>query len=601
NGSHLSMLHGSPFSMGIAHDTAKVHWVFDGFREEIVRYDFGKDHGPGYHNHSHGKVHRYSEVAVKREANIPSHMVLDKATGWLYISEPFNSRILRMNTKTGNKKRDIPLINEPLAEHWEIENVTWEVYIDSGLVKPSGIDFANGRLIVSDHSNGEIIVYNTLLANAIEMGRIQTNKTGIMGLKIGTDGKIWFVSNTSNEVIQINHAPVELDAAIQDISSIGNDVCQSTITPVITLKNNGTDVLTSVTINYSVNGLNSNTMVWNGSLAYNATEAVALPAVNVTTGKHKLLVSTSAPNANVDMNNMNDQKEIIFIAYTNTLNFPFNEDFEGSVFPPEGWAYLNPDHWDIKMNNSLFADHKWVKTSGIGGFAQSNSSAKMQNFTNVNINGQEDGLVLPSIDFSNAVAPLLLDFNFAYAQLMSSRSDRLIVSISDDCGETWKTLFSKAGSQLSTATIQATEFVPDSADWKLESLDISDYIGKDNVKIKFMSRSARGNNLYIDDIAISDNTTGIIAQQKQQFKLELYPNPNNGHFMIELKETGNLELLNENKINIQVLNFSGQVIYTEQMGNTSRKQISLDNAPAGIYFMRIQIGNEIMSRKFIIP
>ena len=52
NGSHLDMLHGSPFSMGIASETENAFWVFDGWNNEIVRYDFADDHGPGNDDHS---------------------------------------------------------------------------------------------------------------------------------------------------------------------------------------------------------------------------------------------------------------------------------------------------------------------------------------------------------------------------------------------------------------------------------------------------------------------------------------------------------------------------------------------------------------------
>ena len=40
NGSHLDMLHGSPFSMGIAHEVDNVFWVYDDWHNDIVRYDF---------------------------------------------------------------------------------------------------------------------------------------------------------------------------------------------------------------------------------------------------------------------------------------------------------------------------------------------------------------------------------------------------------------------------------------------------------------------------------------------------------------------------------------------------------------------------------
>lgn len=59
NGSHLDMLHGTPWCMGIAHERDNVYWLFNGHAGSIDRYDFGEDHGAGYEDHSDGTIHRY--------------------------------------------------------------------------------------------------------------------------------------------------------------------------------------------------------------------------------------------------------------------------------------------------------------------------------------------------------------------------------------------------------------------------------------------------------------------------------------------------------------------------------------------------------------
>ena len=47
NGSHLDMLHESPYCQGIASETLNRFWVVDGNLGDIVMYDFKADHGPG--------------------------------------------------------------------------------------------------------------------------------------------------------------------------------------------------------------------------------------------------------------------------------------------------------------------------------------------------------------------------------------------------------------------------------------------------------------------------------------------------------------------------------------------------------------------------
>ncbi len=203
NGSHLDMLHGSPYSMGIEAESHNTYWVFDGYNKHIVRYDFGNDHGPGNDDHSDGKVHRYKEVVIKRNPSVPSHMVLDKDKKWLYVVDGGNKRILRMDITSGSKLRDLSLINETLAEHWEMSGVTWEEFVPAsfGLKQPCGIDIKDNRLFVSDYETGDIICFDVNKKQILD--KINTGKTGITGIKIDTNNRIWFVNSVSNELIKV--------------------------------------------------------------------------------------------------------------------------------------------------------------------------------------------------------------------------------------------------------------------------------------------------------------------------------------------------------------------------------------------------------------
>lgn len=209
NGSHLDMLHGSPYSMGVAHEADNVFWVFDGWNETIVRYDFQEDHGPGNDDHADGLVRRYIEIQVKKDGFVPSHMVLDKASGWLYAVDNGNDRVLRLDINSGAVVSDLPLINEPLAEHSEMGNVTWEVIVDQGLNRPCGIEIIENRLLVSDYANGDIIVYD-IENDFVELGRIATGQAGITGIKIGPEGEIWYTNRTQNTLKKI--VPGEVSA-----------------------------------------------------------------------------------------------------------------------------------------------------------------------------------------------------------------------------------------------------------------------------------------------------------------------------------------------------------------------------------------------------
>lgn len=197
NGSHLDMLHGSPYSMGIAHEADNVFWVYDDWNKDIVRYDFADDHGPGNDDHSDGKIHRYKGIGITADGNIPNHLVLDKATGWLYFVDNGNDRVMRLDINSGTGMVNLPEINEPLEEHFRITGFTTETIIDSGLEAPCGIEIFDGVLYVGDYATGDIVAYD--MANDFaEITRIVTGELGLTGIKIGPDGNLWFVNRAQN-------------------------------------------------------------------------------------------------------------------------------------------------------------------------------------------------------------------------------------------------------------------------------------------------------------------------------------------------------------------------------------------------------------------
>src|SRR5690606_5406775 len=78
NGTHLDMLHETPFCMGIAHERDNVYWTFNGELGALDRYDFNEPHQIGGEDHADGELFRYVEGAVARTPEIPSHLAYDQ-------------------------------------------------------------------------------------------------------------------------------------------------------------------------------------------------------------------------------------------------------------------------------------------------------------------------------------------------------------------------------------------------------------------------------------------------------------------------------------------------------------------------------------------
>jgi len=216
NGSHFDMLHESQNCMGIAHEVDNVFWVHDGTSDCVVRYDFVDDHGAGNSDHSDGIIRKYTGMGLSQDPayHVSSHLVLDKATDWLYIVDTGNDRVVRLDINSGIQTGTfIPY--EVTAESSIYGGYTMEVFVNAGLTQPSGIDVIEDRMIVSDYTTGQIFVYDISGASGTLLNTIETGTPGIMGIKIGPDGKIWYVNAITNEVVRLDF----IDAAGIDESS----------------------------------------------------------------------------------------------------------------------------------------------------------------------------------------------------------------------------------------------------------------------------------------------------------------------------------------------------------------------------------------------
>ncbi|KGE89482.1 MAG: fibronectin type III domain-containing protein [Phaeodactylibacter xiamenensis] len=116
------------------------------------------------------------------------------------------------------------------------------------------------------------------------------------------------------------------DAGIASVEMPQGVVCGNTVSPVVSLFNYGSETLTSVSINYSLDGNPAQNYNWTGSLASNQGEEVTLPAVNFSNGSHTFTVSTSSPNGGADDEPANNEATSSFSTGDNTLTLSITLD-----------------------------------------------------------------------------------------------------------------------------------------------------------------------------------------------------------------------------------------------------------------------------------
>lgn len=310
-----------------------------------------------------------------------------------------------------------------------------------------------------------------------------------------------------------NPANNNYDASITSIVAPISSYCQTNFAPQVTLRNFGLTTLTSVTINYNIDGGANQVYNWTGSLATGASEVVTLTNISTTVATHTFNASTSTPNGQVDEYQPNDANSVSFTITTSSA-IPFVQDFEGT-FPPTGWTNTSNDGtdgsaWDVdgikqleKRAVAMESDGTAGNAMAINGYAYSTSTGD-----------RYDVMVSPSINLSTATAPSL-QFQVSHAYYNTTvNTEGLKVYVSNDCGVNFTAVYDKSAATLATNGQSTGSWAPTAVGhWRQETIDLSAYAG-DVITVKFETHSDYGNNLYIDKINLFDNCVAPVVTQQ---------------------------------------------------------------------------------------
>ena len=264
------------------------------------------------------------------------------------------------------------------------------------------------------------------------------------------------------------------------------------------------------------------------------------------------------------------------------------EDFQGASWPPVGWRV------ESAGNNTT-----WQKALNVIGSGGTPTNASwMDNFTYNTLSGQ-DGLARLEVSLTGTTHPIMT-FDVAHRRRNAGgggvSDDTLRIYISTDCGNTYiPTPYLKHGATLATGTNTFNPFIPNAANqWRNDTLDLTTWIGQ-VVTLKFLNISNRGNNVYLDNINISDFSG--VGEVNGGLYFTIYPNPSdNGLFNVVA--TAN----NKHEAMILVTDINGRLIQQKSIqaiNNSFNTVVDLKLQSGGTYFMEIKTADGISRYKLI--
>ena len=373
------------------------------------------------------------------------------------------------------------------------------------------------------------------------------------------------------------------DVQLRSVNQPLHRVCSSGFTPQVTIKNRGVQNLTSVQISISIDNGPVSNYQWTGSLATFNTAIINLNNLTTTPGNHTLTVFVSNPNSNADGDRSNDTLQINFEYVTPVTQV--KESFETTAFPPSGWDIVNPDN-----------DLTWQRVTGIA--KTGNACVQMNNYDNDRV-GEKDLLRLPSVDLSNGIDSAFLSFQLAantYDDINTPNTDwdTLEVLVSKDCGQSYTSVYKKWGKTLVTNTTSTiAPFFPTSSEWRKDSLNLSNFIGNNELLIAFRNTTGFQNNIYLDDVNV--RTVTVNPNLKARGFL-VTPNPTNGAIEIRFyPQPSNLRA-------VQLFNELGQKITEVNItkGQANNKyDFDLSRYSKGMYTVRAVFTDRVLTEKVI--
>ena len=216
---------------------------------------------------------------------------------------------------TGQWGEDITNISQG---HYETRSYTWNIpsNINGVDVDPTNLEIvtfiAEGQqnIITGDYANTSLV-----FPNAYDANLTNTTATDIMCATSGTDLEVTF-------------------------------------------KNYGNIALTSLDINYSINGGTTTTYPWTGNLTSGGTETVTISQISVTPiNSNNVDVSISNPNGNTDQNVANNDMSTTFSGMYDAPNGQISIDGTTDNYP-------NETTWELKENGVIISTGGPYSSSG---------------------------------------------------------------------------------------------------------------------------------------------------------------------------------------------------------------------------------------------
>ncbi len=380
---------------------------------------------------------------------------------------------------------------------------------------------------------------------------------------------------------------VDDDIKLIDIINPTSSVNCGAVTPIIEVKNNGINTITSISISYTIDEVDY-TKTWNGSLISEYIIDINLDEHTLVKGEHQLSVTTTINNDTYADNNIAN------------LSF-FTNDLNSTPTVVNSFESPTDDSWLINTIGGNGFVQLWSMSEPGSTLLNTVSSGTKAYITAPNgqySNETTSDLISPCYDLS-ALANPVMSFKMAFD--IEVDWDVLYMQYSTNNGENWQVLGTAddpnwynntygnndhiltIGGQWSGVVSTLTEY----------SYDLAALTNETSIIFRFhfaSDQEVTGEGALIDDFVILGETISI--DDYLEHSVSLFPNPTKGQFTIDWP--------NDEAVTVGVYDITGKQLLKQELNANSQTHIDLPNYSKGIYLVSFQTQNQRFTKKLLV-
>lgn len=431
---------------------------------------------------------------------------------------------------------------------------------------------------------------------------------------LGEIGVVAFVQNNTTKLVnQAGYSEPQalvgnfVDLATTNAIKASADICSTDITPKMEVSNNSDVEITSFDAYYTLNAKKSAKLPWTGNLKKGETVTISFPVAQGNAGKNNTI--------NCNIENINEGKAKDFATLNNTTSdlsikilpaaptanaTKLVMDFESVALrtvPTNAFVYTSDRETATFTYVADKTSFSSTATQKCGGYGKS-EKAFWFNYSGLTVKNETANLTFFKLNLKDS-KNTNLKFDYSYAQKVATNTDKFEVLASTDCGATFKTLFSKAGAALNTATPHAIA-LPKDTEWKTEEVSMSELDGTAEVVMMFKATSGtNGSILFLDNVSIDAKIVGVKENILENATMEVIPNPATDYTYI------NMDLNEDMNASVKIFDITGKqvaILANNQAFSAGNYQLrwDIDAVAQGVYIVKVETTKGQLTKRLAI-